>query len=138
MQGIDFPRLTYTKESFIDILEKIAEELVECRIAFTDEKVSRFAHEAVDLCQAVNTLLYKLRDFGADIEAAHAEVMEKLRERGVICEEEGDQSSQIMNFIGPLLDGWDGIPNDEKSYLRDENPSFVRAIEGIYDVVEGH
>lgn len=37
------------------------------------------------------------------------------------------QQSHIMKYIGPLLDAWDGIPNDEKSYMREEYPSFVSA-----------
>lgn len=42
--------------------------------------------------------------------------------------------STLINsdYIGALIDGWEGLPNDIKADLTETAPSFVKAIADIY------
>jgi hypothetical protein len=44
-----------------------------------------------------------------------------------------DQAERVMPLIGPLLDAWDGTPNDEK----DPDSTLFRVMEKIARAMEG-
>lgn len=41
------------------------------------------------------------------------------------------QTRAVMPLIGPLLDAWDGMANDEKSALEEAEPAFSEAMEAV-------
>lgn len=46
------------------------------------------------------------------------------------------EPSSLYDSIGALIDGWETMPNDLKSDLRNSSPSFVGAVEGIVGAME--
>ncbi len=85
--NLKFPKLTYTEAPFREIHNKIAEELIECETAFSDEPMDRYVDEVFDLAQVAYTLLYKLQTYGVDMAKANERLINKLTERGVIVKE---------------------------------------------------
>ena len=49
---------------------------------------------------------------------------------------ERPQVRPLYECIGALIDGWEAMPSDLKSDLRETSPSFVKALEGIIDSME--
>lgn len=45
------------------------------------------------------------------------------------------QVASVMPLIGPLLDAWDGMPNDLKYDLEDGAPDLVRIMRSINAVM---
>ncbi|MBK5958065.1 hypothetical protein CCR97_08020 [Rhodoplanes elegans] len=48
-----------------------------------------------------------------------------------------EQAARVMPLIGPLLDAWDGLPNDIRSLVRDEHPELGTHLNQIAAAVEG-
>ena len=46
------------------------------------------------------------------------------------------QASIVMPLIGPLLDAWDGLPNDELSALRESAPNLCKKMDEISEAME--
>lgn len=47
------------------------------------------------------------------------------------------QAKKVMPLIGGLLDAWDGMSNDEKGSLREDNPSLCEHLDRIDAAMEG-
>lgn len=47
------------------------------------------------------------------------------------------QTKKVMPLIGGLLDAWEGMSNDEKGALREDNPSLCEHLDRIDAAVEG-
>lgn len=56
----------------------------------------------------------------------HEEILEKAR---------AVQAKQVMPLIGPLLDQWEGLPNDAKSSLRWDYPTFCDYLDKIEEAM---
>lgn len=46
------------------------------------------------------------------------------------------QSKAVMPLIGPLLDAWEGIANDAKDVLREEQPALCDYLDRISAAME--
>jgi hypothetical protein len=47
------------------------------------------------------------------------------------------QTRAVMPLVGPLLDAWEGLPNDLRSSIQDESVDLCEAIDAIRDAMEG-
>jgi len=55
---------------------------------------------------------------------------------GMKSELEG-QAVRVMPLIGPLLDAWDSLPNDELFALKEAVPIFCKKMNELSAAVEG-
>ena len=46
------------------------------------------------------------------------------------------QAKAVMPLIGPLLDAWEGIPNDAKGALRENEPALCDCLDRINAAME--
>jgi len=97
------------------------------------DNCNRVVHEAAAIC---DTALHAIEERDAALDRASKaewaiDEVARLRERV----EELDARVGHLVIIGPLLDIWDGIPNDVKS--DDELASLRREIDRLSDIVEG-
>lgn len=46
------------------------------------------------------------------------------------------QAKAVMPLIGPLLDAWEGIPNDTKGALREDEPMLCDYLDRINAAME--
>jgi hypothetical protein len=46
------------------------------------------------------------------------------------------QTEAVMPLIGPLLDAWAGVPNDEQGKLAEDDPALYGALEAIVRAIE--
>jgi len=46
------------------------------------------------------------------------------------------QSKAVMPLIGPLLDAWDGVPNDSKGAMREDAPVLCEYLDKINAAME--
>lgn len=47
------------------------------------------------------------------------------------------QAKAVMPLIGPLLDAWEGVSNDVKSSLREDEPRLCKFLDEINAAMEG-
>lgn len=47
------------------------------------------------------------------------------------------QARAVMPLIGPLLDAWEGIPNDAKDAMREDEPVLCEYLDRIAAAMEG-
>lgn len=53
-----------------------------------------------------------------------------------MTEEERCRAEQIkagVPHIGPLLDAWDGLMNDQRAGIKSDAPEFVERFQALYD-----
>lgn len=55
--------------------------------------------------------------------------LERLRSR---------QSKRVMRRVGPLLDEYDGLPNDVVGWIKQQAPGFIREMNKLQRAVEGN
>ena len=48
------------------------------------------------------------------------------------------QTLDVMPMIGPLLDSWDGVPNDTKGVIGEDAPDLVKALGEISRAMDGN
>lgn len=48
------------------------------------------------------------------------------------------QSKRVMKRVGPLLDEYDGLPNDVRGYIKQQAPGFIREMSKLQRAVEGN
>jgi hypothetical protein len=46
------------------------------------------------------------------------------------------QAKKVMPMVGPLLDAWEGTPNDLKADIREAAPELAMTLEAIADIME--
>jgi hypothetical protein len=47
------------------------------------------------------------------------------------------QADRVMPLIGPLLDQWEGLPNDTKGAWREDSPAICEYLDKIDSAMEG-
>jgi hypothetical protein len=55
--------------------------------------------------------------------------LERLRAR---------QAKRVMRRMGPLLDEYDGLPNDVRGWIKQQAPGFIREMNKLQRAVEGN
>lgn len=55
--------------------------------------------------------------------------LERLRAR---------QAKRVMKRVGPLLDEYDGLPNDVRCWIKGQAPGFIREMNKLQRAVEGN
>jgi hypothetical protein len=55
--------------------------------------------------------------------------LERLRAR---------QVKRVMKRVGPLLDEYDGLPNDVRGWIDEQAPGFIREMNKLRRAVEGN
>lgn len=93
----------------------------------TEDKATRCGHGTYAIC------ICDGRD-GCNWLKQKAEATERLR----LTKLRKDQAKRVMPLIGPLMDAWDGMPNDVKDYLEEQAERFTMAMHEIIEQMESH
>jgi hypothetical protein len=47
-----------------------------------------------------------------------------------------EQAGRVMPLIGPLLDAWEQVSGDLRSYIEEDNPQLAKSLDAINAAVE--
>lgn len=99
-----------------------------------DTRYHQTPHERVRWCS--NWREHPAQPLEANVDTFMATNLPEGAVEGMSAEQLHKQAEHGKKIIGTLLDAWEGINNDFRCNLEDEFPSFYRALQELYSVVE--